>query len=90
MHSNPIRDHYRARPGYWFRPKMLGFGAVPVTWQGWLATAIFVAAAALVANAAEHRSQIWLVLLVPLILGFIYLTWAKTDGAWAWRWGPDA
>ena len=28
----------RVRPGYWFRPKRFGYGAVPATWQGWAAT----------------------------------------------------
>jgi hypothetical protein len=27
---------------YWFKPKRYGYGATPVTWQGWCATAAFV------------------------------------------------
>ena len=23
---------------YWFRPKRYGFGATPITWQGWAVT----------------------------------------------------
>ena len=68
-------------------PKAFGWGAVPVTWQGWLATAVYVALAALIANQAQHRSTVWLFLLAPLTLGFVWLMWAKTDGAWAFRWG---
>lgn len=26
----------------WFRPKDFGYGATPVTWEGWLATILFV------------------------------------------------
>ncbi|MES2987481.1 MAG: hypothetical protein V4808_06225 [Pseudomonadota bacterium] len=78
-----------ARPGYWFVPKAYGYGAVPVTWQGWLATSALVLAAGLIANVAQHRSDAWLGLLVPLIFGFIWLCWAKTDGDWRWRWGAD-
>jgi hypothetical protein len=26
----------------WFRPKTFGYGATPITWQGWLATLLFV------------------------------------------------
>lgn len=76
-------------PGYWFVPKAYGWGAVPATWQGWLATSLFVLVAGLIAKLAELRSPVWLALLVPLILGFIGLCWAKTDGPWAFRWGRD-
>src|SRR3546814_18723223 len=27
---------YHVRVGYWFAPKLFGYGATPVTWQGWL------------------------------------------------------
>ncbi len=33
-------------PKGWFGPKKIGWGASPRTWQGWLATAVFVAVAA--------------------------------------------
>lgn len=75
------------RPGYWFRPKRIGWGATPATWQGWLLTLAFVALAALLGNAAEHRGEIWLLLLAPLVLGFVWLRWRKTDGEWRWRRG---
>ena len=76
-----------ARPGYWFRPKAFGYGAVPVTWQGWALTLALVLAAALIGNLAEHRGTVYAVLLLPLVVGFLYLCWAKTDGGWGWRWG---
>jgi len=28
----------------WFRKKRIGFGFTPTSWQGWLVTALFVAA----------------------------------------------
>ena len=78
---------YSPRPGYWFVPKRFGWGAMPVTWQGWTATFVFVALAAVVGNLAEHRSAVWAALLVPLVLAFLWLCWVKTDGDWSWRWG---
>lgn len=30
----------------WFRPKRLGFGWSPATWEGWLVTALLVLAVA--------------------------------------------
>ncbi len=83
------RNSQRVRPGYWFRPKTFGWGAVPVTWQGWLVTVLFMTAAAIVGNVANHRGPTWLVLLVPLTLGFILLCWTKTDGGWSFHWGDD-
>ncbi|MDG2534649.1 hypothetical protein P6144_13385 [Sphingomonas sp. HITSZ_GF] len=78
------------RPGYWFRPKRFGFGAVPVTWQGWAATFAFGALLGLIVNFATHRDRIWFVLLVPLIGGFLWLIATKTDGDLGFRWGGDA
>jgi hypothetical protein len=87
MKLDHARERSRVRPGYWFKPKAFGWGAVPVTWQGWAVTLSFVVVAALIANLAEHRSPVWLWLLVPVIVPFIALCWAKTDGGWQWRWG---
>jgi hypothetical protein len=80
----------RGRPGYWFRPKKFGFGAVPVTWQGWVATVLFGGFAGVLVNYGRHRDAIWFVLLVPLVLAFLYLLAIKTDGEWRFRWGGDA
>ena len=33
----------------WFKPKTYGYGATPVTWQGWAIVAGFVAAVVLLA-----------------------------------------
>lgn len=89
MKPDRLRGRYSVRPGYWFAPKAFGWGAVPVTWQGWVTTLAFVCIAAAIANIAEHRGPVWLVFLAPLIAVFIWLTWSKTDGGWAFRWGRD-
>jgi hypothetical protein len=78
------------RPGYWFRPKRFGLGAVPATWQGWLVTLAFVGVAALIGNLAAHRDHLWTLLLLPLTIGFLWLVAIKTDGDWRFRWGSDA
>ncbi|MCW3846225.1 hypothetical protein OF829_03170 [Sphingomonas sp. LB-2] len=87
MTRQEIRDWYRVREGYWFRPKLFGWGAVPVTWQGWLLTLGLVAVAVPVARLAATRGLLLLVLIVPLVIGFTRLSWAMTDGEWKWRWG---
>ena len=89
MTLGEIRAWYRPQPGYWFRPKRFGFGAVPVTWQGWTATGLMLALAALIGNLAEHRGTAYVMLLAPVLAGFLWLCWTKTDGAWRWRWGRE-
>lgn len=84
-----MRGWYRARPGYWFRPKLFGWGAVPVTWQGWAATLLLILLALPVAYLGETRHVAYMVLIVPLIIGYVWLCWTRTDGEWRWRWGQD-
>jgi hypothetical protein len=89
MNAQQSRDWYRARPGYWFRPKLLGYGAVPVTWQGWVATLAVVLLVVPIARFAVSDNMVWLALAIPLVGGFTWLCHAKTDGEWRWRWGSD-
>ena len=69
----------------WFAPKRYGYGATPITWQGWATILLFVALLildiALVAGAAR-----W-VCAVLLVVAYIGVTYRKTAGAWRWRWG---
>jgi hypothetical protein len=77
------------RPGYWFKPKRFGVGAVPATWQGWALTFGLAVAAFAIGSLAEHRGAALAVLLVPLLVGFLWPSWQKTDGDWHWGWGRD-
>ncbi len=78
---------------FWFRPKRYGYGATPVTWQGWaltLGTAAVMIAVSLYLRPAERHY--WA---LAAMLGFNALALAalwviarrKTDGEWHWRWG---
>jgi len=84
-----LRRRYTPRPGYWFVPRAFGWGATPATWQGWAATMALIAMAVPIAMLAENRGRVYLALLAPLILGFVWLAWTRTDGEWRWRWGFD-
>jgi hypothetical protein len=84
-----IRAWYRPRSGYWFRPKLFGWGAVPVTWEGWAATFGLVLLSLPIAWLIETRSMAYVALFAPLVIGFVWLCWTMTDGEWRWRWGPD-
>ena len=79
---------------YWFKPKALGYGATPVTWEGWalsLGYLLLVLVWTLGLIGSEPTVQRWAMWLVLLAVATIAITWLakrKTDGEWRWRWGP--
>ena len=95
MQSDVMTDH-------WFTPKSHGYGASPANWKGWLATGIFgvltigLAVApslmpdVLAAPDWPWRIALWLTVEVCLVIGFVALARAKTDGEWRWRWGTTS
>lgn len=90
MSWETVRNWYRVRPGYWFRPHLFGYGAMPVTLPGWLSMVVLIAVGAYVGWLAETQDGRYLWLIVPAIAAFIWLAWAKTDGSWRWRWGDTS
>lgn len=80
------RGVFKVRPGYWFAPRAFGFGATPVTWQGWAMVAGFIAIALGVVTAVtDDATKIGI--LVAVALPFTAIVWMKTDGGWRWHWG---
>lgn len=80
----------------WFRPKTYGYGVTPATWEGWAATAAFVALAvgcrfgATTLIADPVRAELaFIVGLLALLAGFLWLSRVKGEGDWRWRWGKD-
>jgi hypothetical protein len=81
---------------YWFRPKRYGFGATPVTWEGWLLTLGYAALAIGVAIGIARlvpvdRAGAGMLLGGLGIAGGLFwgLARVKTNGDWRWRWGGD-
>jgi 4-hydroxybenzoate polyprenyltransferase len=79
---------------YWFKPKRYGYGATPVTWQGWLVTlaTIFVvmAASLLLPTIAPAAGWLWLAVLAIdalAVVALLIVSRRKTKGEWRWRWG---
>jgi hypothetical protein len=79
---------------YWFRPKAYGYGATPVTWQGWavtLAAVIVIAAAALVIpNYGGRTVSAWIAFFAVeavVVAALWIVSRRKTEGEWRWRWG---
>jgi hypothetical protein len=80
-------------PTFWFKPKRYGYGATPVTWQGWVITAasaiaIIVAAFLLLGHEASLAAwgAFW-VITAAITAAVCVISWRKTDGEWRWRWG---
>jgi len=77
---------------FWFRPRRYGYGATPVTWQGWAAIVAFpvicaAVALALFAWAPPALSVVLFVIFMALAtFGLIAFVRNKTDGEWRWNW----
>ena len=79
---------------YWFRPKRYGYGATPVTWQGWAViaaavVAIFVAAR-LTFDYGARGPGAWVTFFAieVVILAILWIVCRrKTEGEWRRRWG---
>ena len=85
---------------YWFKPRRYGYGATPVTWEGWALTvavaaivAISVAAMNLLADRANFAMWIaWAAIIAAVVVSFVRISRQRTDGEWRWRWNaprPD-
>ena len=78
---------------FWFRPKAFGYGATPITWQGWVLVAgymIAVAAMTILLVRSEKGFAAWTTWVLAMAIAAAALTlvsWSKTDGSWQWRWG---
>ena len=81
---------YHARGDVWFVPKMFGFGATPVTWQGWAMVLGFVALEMTLALSIPHPVSLKLLAILLPVIPFSLIVMAKTDGSWRFRFGPDS
>jgi membrane protein YdbS with pleckstrin-like domain len=82
-------------PTYWFKPKRYGYGATPVTWQGWavtLATVLAMVAVSLCLRLTAKSPWTLVALLIFDVLAIavlVIICHRKTDGEWRWRWGDQ-
>jgi hypothetical protein len=81
---------------YWFRPKRYGYGATPVTWQGWVFTVVpglIVVALVVIAAFGGLTSiasfLVWTIVAIVVTAVTAVVSYQKTDGEWRWRWGSD-
>ncbi len=80
-------------PTYWFKPKRYGYGATPVTWQGWAVTVATLLAIVAVSMCLRLTAKnLWtlaalLIFDALAVLVLVIVSRRKTDGEWHWRWG---
>ncbi|MCK9917655.1 hypothetical protein MXD81_51810 [Microbacteriaceae bacterium K1510] len=78
---------------YWFRPKRYGYGATPITWEGWAVTLGIVLVMVAVSLVLRFESKsFWtlvavIVFNVAALAALFVISRRKTDGQWGWRWG---
>ena len=74
----------------WFAPKRYGFGAgLPIAWQGWLVSILFLATVLGSAWFLSHRPIAMLAIVVTASALFILVAARTTRGGWRWRWGEN-
>jgi O-antigen/teichoic acid export membrane protein len=80
---------------YWFRPKRYGYGATPISWEGWAVMAVgVVVIAASTLMLVRHTALdqwFWVAIVVDVvtIVALLAVSRRKTDGEWRWRWGDQ-
>jgi hypothetical protein len=78
---------------YWFKPKRYGYGATPVTWQGWavtLGTVLVMVAASLYLRLTEQHYWALAVMFAfdaAALFTLFVVSRRRTNGEWRWRWG---
>jgi hypothetical protein len=83
---------------YWFKPKSYGYGATPITWEGWAVTflaAAFVAGSIVAMNLLVDTSNVvawlvWAALIAAATWWFVQFCRRRTEGEWRWRWGKPS
>jgi hypothetical protein len=80
---------------YWFKQKRYGYGATPVTWQGWALTLGTVAVMLAVSIYLRLSvQQDWgLAALIAFDVAALAVLFVvcrgKTEGGFRWRWGGE-
>jgi O-antigen/teichoic acid export membrane protein len=80
---------------YWFRPKRYGYGATPISWEGWAVTLVGVALVAASTTVLVSHTALdpwfWAAVAVDVvvIVALVQVSRRKTEGEWRWRWGDS-
>jgi hypothetical protein len=71
----------------WFHVKRYGVGAgLPCSWEGWAATAVFLAVI-FATGLAELPPGPRIAIVLVDVIAFAAVARLKSDAPWKWRWG---
>jgi len=70
---------------YWFKPRRFGYGATPITLEGWAVTLGFIGIILYLAFNHVER-PFFIPTVISLIVVLIVVTKKKTNGLWKWSW----
>jgi hypothetical protein len=74
----------------WFAAKRFGAGpGVPISWQGWVLTLIYVGLTVGLAFMLAERPLQLVALLIPITATFLVIAVRTTKGGWRWHDGED-
>ena len=74
----------------WFAEKRYGFGSgLPITWQGWVVSAIYIAIVMGSAVFVERSPWAFGSIMFTATAIFVIVCAKTTRGGWRWRWGGD-
>jgi hypothetical protein len=74
----------------WFAPKRFGYGSgLPISWQGWAITIVFMAVAVATVFFFSGRPIVVFAIVIPLTAMLLVITTRTTRGGWRWRWGNE-
>lgn len=70
---------------YWFKPKSFGYGATPITWEGWTVVIIFVEYLFSLSKLLnESKITSYVIRLILGVIVIIIISKKKTEGDWKW------
>ena len=73
----------------WFEPKRYGFGARPVSWQGWAILLAYIALLGAAKFLMRDNLFGFASIVSMLTAALIAITARTTRGGLRWRWGDD-
>jgi hypothetical protein len=82
----------------WFKPRRYGYGATPITWQGWVLTfgfilAVFVAGWLFLGHTDAELSAwnfVGFFFVEAILVAALWIISMRTTvGEWRWRWGEE-
>jgi hypothetical protein len=74
------------KQNYWFKVKQFGYGAYPVTWQGWVTLLVFVVLLFTFGMIFPAGSFSFYISVITLLFVTLLIAKIMSNDIWKWRW----